>query len=539
MSLAAKFTQMTVRGRLMTVLMGGLALLALMVLVSLWRLGVINGSIATVNDLNKGINHLTAMRASINGQSISLRDVVLTDREDYFTSSKADLEKNVSLYNQAKAQVLNLPAFSTKVEPETADALKKILELEGSATALIKQVVSLRQEGKLDEARELLIYEAAPAIQMWWAGTSDLIKVKQVAVALQTEDVSSLTSYGFLIFMICLSSVSFILGFFLVRFIANQIMRELGAEPYEVRDFAEAVGGGDLTGSTLKSTSVIPGSIMDALVKMSRQVAEAVKNVRLSADAVAATSAQIAMGNRELSARTEDQASAITETAASMEELGSTVKQNSDNAAQADRLAMEATEVASSGGAKMVAVVDNIRSISESSGKIASIVDTIEAITFQTNILALNAAVEAARAGEQGRGFAVVAQEVRTLAQRSAEAAKEIKELIGHNVQRVNDGTSLVEDAGKTIGDIVASIKRVSQIMSEISHASHEQSAGVIGVGQAIVQMDQATQKNATLVGESAQAVEHLRTQAEHLQEAMQVFKLAIESGHNPFPGPF
>ncbi|MFN4003943.1 MAG: methyl-accepting chemotaxis protein [Hylemonella sp.] len=271
-----------------------------------------------------------------------------------------------------------------------------------------------------------------------------------------------------------------------------------------------------------------------ALRNMLQRMQTAVATVRQGAESVSTASAEIAQGNQDLSARTESQASALEETAASMEELGSTVKQNADNARQANQLAQSASTVAVKGGEVVAQVVDTMKGINDASKKIADIINVIDGIAFQTNILALNAAVEAARAGEQGRGFAVVAGEVRNLAQRSAEAAKEIKALITDSVGRVEQGTALVDQAGATMNEVVASIRRVTDIMGEISAASAEQSAGVAQVGEAITQMDQTTQQNAALVEEMAAAAASLNTQAQELVQAVAVFRLAGHEAQRP-----
>jgi methyl-accepting chemotaxis protein len=259
---------------------------------------------------------------------------------------------------------------------------------------------------------------------------------------------------------------------------------------------------------------------------MQRGFADIVAKVKQSSESVATASAEIAQGNNDLSARTEHQASALEETAASMEELGATVKQNADSARQANQLAMNASTVAVQGGEVVSEVVETMKGINEASRKINDIIGVIDGIAFQTNILALNAAVEAARAGEQGRGFAVVASEVRSLAGRSAEAAKEIKKLINTSVERVEQGSILVNKAGSTMDEVVTSIKRVTDIMGEISAASGEQSAGVSQVGEAVTQMDQATQQNAALVEEMAAAASSLESQAQDLVQVVAMFKL-------------
>jgi methyl-accepting chemotaxis protein len=267
--------------------------------------------------------------------------------------------------------------------------------------------------------------------------------------------------------------------------------------------------------------------LMEDLERADRALTTMISAVRQNADGVATASAEIAQGNQDLSARTESQASALEQTAASMEELGSTVKQNADNARQANQLAQSASSVAIKGGDVVSQVVDTMKGINDSSKKIADIISVIDGIAFQTNILALNAAVEAARAGEQGRGFAVVASEVRSLAGRSADAAKEIKSLINASVERVEQGTTLVDQAGATMTEVVSSIRRVTDIMGEISAASSEQSAGVAQVGEAVTQMDQATQQNAALVEEMAAAASSLKSQAEELVQTVAVFKLS------------
>ncbi len=260
---------------------------------------------------------------------------------------------------------------------------------------------------------------------------------------------------------------------------------------------------------------------------MNEKLKGIVSEVRASTDSISTGTQQIATGNADLSQRTEEQASSLEETASSMEELTATVKQNAENARQANQLAAGASDVAMKGGAVVSQVVTTMSMINESSKKIVDIISVIDGIAFQTNILALNAAVEAARAGEQGRGFAVVATEVRTLAQRSAAAAKEIKSLIDDSVHKVEDGTRLVDQAGKTMDEVVNSVKRVTDIMAEISAASQEQSAGIEQVNQAVMQMDDVTQQNAALVEEAAAAAESLQEQSNNLVQVVAVFKMA------------
>ena len=326
--------------------------------------------------------------------------------------------------------------------------------------------------------------------------------------------------------VLALVVAALVLGAGMALLITRSLLGQLGGEPRTAVQLARAVASGDL------STTIVlkPGdstSLMAALQAMQLGLTDAVRQVREGSESVASASQEIAQGNEDLSQRTEEQASALEETAASMEELSSTVKQNADNARQANQLALGASTVAVKGGEVVGQVVTTMKGINDSSRKIADIISVIDGIAFQTNILALNAAVEAARAGEQGRGFAVVAGEVRNLAQRSAEAAKEIKGLITASVERVEQGTALVDEAGTTMAEVVASIKRVTDIMGEISAASTEQSSGVAQVGEAVSQMDQATQQNAALVEESAAAAESLKGQAQQLVQAVAVFKLA------------
>ncbi len=287
------------------------------------------------------------------------------------------------------------------------------------------------------------------------------------------------------------------------------------------------ITNGDLSTSVETTHHDELGRMMVSLEAMRVSLASVVTNVRNGSESVATASAEIAQGNNDLSARTEQQASALEETAASMEELGSTVKQNADNARQANQLARNASTVAVQGGEVVGQVVETMKGINDSSRKIADIISVIDGIAFQTNILALNAAVEAARAGEQGRGFAVVASEVRSLAGRSADAAKEIKTLINASVERVAQGTALVDQAGTTMAEVVVSIKRVTDIMGEITAASSEQASGVAQVGEAVTQMDQATQQNAALVEQMAAAASSLKSQAHDLVQVVAAFKLS------------
>jgi methyl-accepting chemotaxis protein len=304
------------------------------------------------------------------------------------------------------------------------------------------------------------------------------------------------------------------------------IARAVSRPAHEAVAVARAISEGNLTVHIPAGGRDEMGQLLQALLQMRDNLARVVSGVRGYAEGVSTASAEIAQGNHDLSSRTESQASALEETAASMEELGSTVRQNADNARQANQMAMNASTVAVQGGEVVSQVVETMKGISTASNKIADIIGVIDGIAFQTNILALNAAVEAARAGEQGRGFAVVASEVRSLAGRSAEAAKEIKSLISASVERVEQGNIQAEKAGETMTEVVNAIRRVTDIMGEISAASSEQSAGVSQVGEAVTQMDQATQQNAALVEQMAAAAGSLSGQARELVQAVAQFRL-------------
>ena len=387
-----------------------------------------------------------------------------------------------------------------------------------------KRVVALGREKKQQDAADISDGAASMAFDETLGTLNSMTKHGfaggQAAAALTSEIYNQVRWL-----VAALLGAALLCGVVLAWLITRHLLRQLGAEPSTASTLAKSVAEGDLT-THIVLRSGDTESLMAQLARMQTNLASAVTNVRLGSENVATASAQIAQGNNDLSTRTEQQASALQETAATMDELGATVRNNADNAKQANQLAQGASVVALKGGEVVGQVVETMKGINDSSKQIADIIGVIDSIAFQTNILALNAAVEAARAGEQGRGFAVVASEVRSLAQRSAAAAKEIKGLIGASVGRVEQGTKLVGQAGQTMGEIVQAIKRVSEIVAEISAASGEQSAGVAQVGQAISQMDQTTQQNAALVEQSASAAESMSQQALQLVDAVAVFKL-------------
>jgi methyl-accepting chemotaxis protein len=337
--------------------------------------------------------------------------------------------------------------------------------------------------------------------------------------------------------MLVLVAVSVCGGVALGLWITSVLTGQLGGEPGYAVEAAGSIAAGELS-IPIQTRDGDQRSLLFAMEAMRQSLVKIVGQVRSGTDTIATASNQIAAGNLDLSSRTEEQASSLEETASSMEELTSTVKQNADNARQANQLAVSASEVAVKGGTVVAEVVSTMASINESSKKIVDIIGVIDSIAFQTNILALNAAVEAARAGEQGRGFAVVAAEVRNLAQRSAAAAKEIKTLINDSVEKVDAGGKLVDQAGVTMADIVQSITRVTDIMSEIASASMEQTMGIEQINSAISQMDEVTQQNAALVEEAAAAAGSLQEQAATLAEVVSIFKVGHEALAKAAPRP-
>jgi len=383
------------------------------------------------------------------------------------------------------------------------------------------KVTKLKADGALEEAEAHFNNVFAPGAAAYQNLMAELLKRQRGkidAIAVEIENGAD-TSRKLLI---ALTALVLTLGVVCSWLLTVGITRPLG----QALEAARRVAAGDLTGTIRVSGSDETGQLLAALQDMNNALLNIVMQVRSGTAEIETSSTEIAIGNQDLSSRTEQQASSLEETAASMEELTATVKNNASNAHQANQLADAAADVAVKGGAVVAEVVGTMDAINAASRKIVDIISVIDGIAFQTNILALNAAVEAARAGEQGRGFAVVASEVRTLAQRSAAAAKEIKELIGDSVDKVNQGGKLVADAGATMQDIVASVHRVSTIITEITTASKEQSAGIDEVYKAIGEMDQVTQQNAALVEQAAAAAESMQQQAAQLAEVVSVFQV-------------
>ncbi|MBK6853301.1 MAG: MCP four helix bundle domain-containing protein [Burkholderiales bacterium] len=498
------------------------ALLVLIGAIALINVGSIGKEFDLVmEDRYVKINHATIIKNEVNDAARALRNVfLLTDA--------AELKQQFDELDASRKIIGDhLARLEQSVTDEQGKALlAKVVAARAVYLQTREKLFEQFKSGQVDAAKATLNKDNRAAQLSYMATLDDLIKRQEVLMQQAGVEVeASISATRFEVIGALL--VSFVVGSLMALWIVRSTTGPLNLGVQVARGVSE----GDLAQQFESGGQSETGQLLTALHDMKDRLAGIVGGVRSGAEGVATAAAQIAQGNNDLSSRTEQQASALEETAASMEELSSTVKLNAENARQANQLALGASGVATKGGEVVAQVVDTMKGINVSSKKIADIIGVIDGIAFQTNILALNAAVEAARAGEQGRGFAVVAGEVRSLAQRSADAAKEIKTLITDSVERVEQGSSLVDQAGRTMEEVVGAIKRVSDIVAEISAASAEQSSGVAQIEQAVTQMDQATQQNAALVEESAAAAESLRHQAQQLVDAVAVFKIAGSAG--------
>ena len=513
--------------------LGFAALLALQLAttaIGMRQMADLAGRVTTITEVGEAkLKALNEVSANIGARAIAARNLaLLTDP----AAQKPDLERvktAQAAIDRGIAELATVMQPPDAATPQERQLLEQLRALEGQYLPIATRIVGLATTQKTDDAVKALTQDCMPLLTQvvaQVASFNDLLKKQSVDSAAAAQATYQNAKW----LIIAISAASLALGSLVAWWLTRSITRPLG----EAVAVAQRVAAGDLTAQIDATRTDEAGQLLAALKQMNDSLVKVVGNVRQASDSISTGSTEIAAGNQDLSARTEQQASALEQTAASMEELGATVRQNADNAKQANQLAQSASTVAVRGGDAVGQVVQTMKGINESSRKIADIISVIDGIAFQTNILALNAAVEAARAGEQGRGFAVVASEVRSLAQRSADAAKEIKALISASVERVEQGTVQVDQAGATMTEVVSSIKRVTDIMAEISAASAEQSAGVAQVGDAVTEMDKTTQQNAALVEQSAAAAESLKTQAQQLVRAVAVFKLAGPGGAAP-----
>ncbi|MFG0640811.1 methyl-accepting chemotaxis protein [Delftia sp. WSY_22] len=508
-----------------SVAFSSLALLTMVVaLLALQALSEANQNLVHfVDGINARATLAEKVRTAVDRRAIAVRNLVLV-------TSPADLEKEKGALTSAHADVkawlteLQAAAESTEAAADARNLVTSIADVERRYGPVATDIVALALQNKKDVAVRKMNDECRPLLAELTETTRQYSELTRARSRQMIEQAAQAYVYRRNM-LIAASMVAIFLAVLMGWRIARGLTRSLGAEPAQLGNVAQQIAQGNLSPELLRHQAP-EGSVLASLNAMLQSLASVVHEVRKNADGIAGGSTEIANGNADLSQRTEQQASALQETAASMEQLSTTVRQNADNARQVNQLALGASQVATKGGGSVQEVVNAMQDISESSRQIGEIVGVIDGIAFQTNILALNAAVEAARAGEQGKGFAVVAGEVRNLAQRSAQAAREIKQLIATSTTRVKQGTELADQAGATMAQVLQSIQRVTDLMGEISSASDEQSAGVAQVGKAVSQMDQVTQQNAALVEESAAAAASLRTQAQQLVQAVSIFQL-------------
>jgi methyl-accepting chemotaxis protein len=494
-------------------LMGGLGASAL------FGLGMVEGNAVSMHDKwLKGVGDLSDARALL----VESRAYEIKHSRTDDASYHAEYEDKMKEVGDKLAQIDG--NYKARVDAgEETELLKKFDGAMSAYRGAQERVIKLGRDKQQQDAADIADGASSMAYDELTSALEGLIQFNYAGGNAATEMVRGVSRLAHQAVW-SLLALAAVLATGLAWAITRNLLRQLGGEPSKAVAVARAVAEGDLT-TPIPLRAKDTDSLLAWLQIMQQGLSKAVNEVRGNSDHVALASSEIASGNQDLSGRTEQQASELQQTAATMEQLGTTVRHNADNARQASQLAQGASSVAIKGGQVVGQVVETMKGINESSQRIVDIIGVIDGIAFQTNILALNAAVEAARAGEQGRGFAVVAAEVRSLAQRSAQAAKEIKVLIGASVDRVQHGSTLVDEAGQTMGEVVAAIRRVSDIVGEISAASSEQSSGVVQVGQAINRMDQGTQQNAALVEQSAAAADSLRQLSMDLVKAVSVFK--------------
>ncbi len=499
------------------------ALMVVLAGLAINRVGSIDQTLSLVNDVNNvKQRHAINFRGSVHDRAIAVRDAVLA-ADAAALQVQVDKIKALDENYQRSAGPLD-GLFAGAVTADEKAALAAIKDTERRVQPLIAQVIALRSADNVQEASGVLAKQAGPEFVDWLASVNKLIDLEEKMSRDATAGARALSS-SFFAWMVVLCAIAICAGIASAWYIGRGLLRQLGGQPDYAAQIVKSIAAGDLA-VAIDTAPNDDNSLLFAMKGMRDSLIHIVAQVRTGTETMATASREIAAGNFDLSSRTERQAGTLEETASALEELTSTVRQNADNARQANTLAESASEVAVRGGAVVSQVVETMASINESSTKIVDIISVIDSIAFQTNILALNAAVEAARAGEQGRGFAVVAAEVRNLAQRSASAASEIKALIGHSVERVEAGARLVDAAGTTMEEIVGSVKRVTDIMAEISHASQEQSIGIESVNRAVGEMDEATQQNAALVEQAAAAAGSLQEEAQNLSAVVSLFKL-------------
>ncbi|MDP3670315.1 MAG: methyl-accepting chemotaxis protein [Telluria sp.] len=476
---------------------------------------------AIVNANNVEADLVASMHTSVTDQMIAVRDIVMLTEVSRTQAAADRIKMQTRRYAEAEAKLSKMFSALQGTAPKKITFLKKLKEIEVAVLPLMDRVIEVGLYNTKEAAAKVLIDEVNPRQERWLEELKTLVSLeRQLSEQSFVDARNSYEKARFL--MISLGCAAVLIALGLSYWIARSITRPMN----EAMRIAQTVASGDLTSDIKVKTTDEMGQLLQALKDMNGSLVNIVHGVRSGIDTIATASDQLSVGNMDLSSRTAQQASSLEETTLSMEELTSTVKQNVDNARQANQLAMSASDVAQKGGAVVSQVVDTMGSINASAKRIVDIIGVIDGIAFQTNILALNAAVEAARAGEQGRGFAVVATEVRNLAQRSAAAAREVKTLIGDSVCKIEVGSTLVDRAGATMGEIMESVKRVTDIMSDITAASQEQTSGIEQINQAISQMDQITQQNASLVEEAAAAAASLQDQADNLVQVVGAFKI-------------